>query len=169
MMHQQCPAWSILSNPGTRSLLVCPFSACLPSFLASVFSPYRSSGQCGQITSSSSPTYSFSTSKQTQCCYDTQKQLDRHKQISSCRQSLPPEPKRRKTTKAPVKAMYELPPVQESELSDVIRENWGPIRTHTNLGSVQTRYNYRLMTLVIHRPYKCDHYGFRHISDHFGT
>ena len=46
VMHQQCPAWSTLSNPGTRSLLVCPFSACLPSFLASVFSPYRSSGRC---------------------------------------------------------------------------------------------------------------------------
>ena len=29
VMHQQCPAWSILSNPGTRLLLVCPFSACL--------------------------------------------------------------------------------------------------------------------------------------------
>ena len=66
VMHQQCPAWSTLSNPGTRSLLVCPFSACLSSFLASVFSPYRSSGRCGQITESSSPTYSSSTSKQTQ-------------------------------------------------------------------------------------------------------
>ena len=66
VMQQQCPAWSILSNPGTRSLLVCTLSACLPSSKASIFSPYRSCGRCGKITSLSSPPYSFSTSRHTQ-------------------------------------------------------------------------------------------------------
>ena len=38
-MHLPCPALSILSNPGTRSLQGCPFGACLPSSPASIFLP----------------------------------------------------------------------------------------------------------------------------------
>ena len=82
--------------------------------------------------------------------YSTQTQLTRHKRETSCRHSLPPEAKRRKMT-PPIEEMEQPPPPplddeQDSELKDVIRENWASIRTHTSHGPVQSRYNIKLTT-----------------------
>ena len=82
--------------------------------------------------------------------YSTQTQLTRHKRETSCRHSLPPEAKRRKMT-PPIEEMEQPPPPplddeQDSELQDVIRENWASIRTHTSHGPVQSRYNIKLTT-----------------------
>ena len=82
--------------------------------------------------------------------YSTQTQLTRHKRETSCRHSLPPEAKRRKMT-PPIEEMEQPPPPplddeQDSELQDVIRENWASIRTHTNHGPVQSRYNIKQTT-----------------------
>ena len=66
---------------------------------------------------------------------------------SACRHSLPPEAKHQKTT-PPIEESEQPPPPpsadeQDPELQDVIRENWGSIRTHASHGPVQSRYNYR--------------------------
>ena len=65
-MHPPCPALSGLLIPGTRSLQLCPFAACLLSFPVSVFFQCCFFGWCDQRTSSSSPSYSLSTSKRTE-------------------------------------------------------------------------------------------------------
>ena len=82
--------------------------------------------------------------------YSTQTKLARHKRETACGHSLPPEAKRQKLT-PPVEDL-EVPPLVDeygSELQDVIIQHWGSIRTHASHGSVQSRYNIRLMTLDI--------------------
>ena len=82
--------------------------------------------------------------------YNTEVLLTRHERKSACRHSLPPEAKRQKTTPPSEEVEQPTPPPsadeQDPELQDVIRENWGSIRTHTSHGPVQSRYNYRLTT-----------------------
>ena len=81
----------------------------------------------------------------------TQKQLDRHKRQTSCHYSLPPEQKRQRVTPSPPpfeEDPVEQPPQQQdSDLQDVITENWSSIRSHVTRGPVQSRYNYRLTSL----------------------
>ena len=82
--------------------------------------------------------------------YSTQTKLARHKRETSCHHSLPPEAKRQKPT-PPIEDLEAPPPPPlvdeyDSELQDVIIQNWGSIRTHTSHGPVQSRYNFRLMT-----------------------
>ena len=83
--------------------------------------------------------------------FSTQKQLDRHKRETSCHHSLPPEPKRRRVTPSPPPfeedPVEQPPPQQDSNLQDVITENWSSIRSHVTRGPVQSRYNYRLTSL----------------------
>ena len=83
--------------------------------------------------------------------FSTQKQLDRHKRVTSCHQSLPPETKRRRVTPSPPPfeegPVEQPPPQQDSDLQDVITENWSSIRSHVIGGPVQSRYNYRLTSL----------------------
>ena len=82
--------------------------------------------------------------------FSTQKQLDRHKRVSSCHHTLHPEPKRQRVTPTlpPFEDPVEQPPPQEdSDLQDVITENWSSIRSHVTRGPVQSRYNYRLTSL----------------------
>ena len=82
--------------------------------------------------------------------YSTQTKLARHKRETSCHHSLPPEAKHQKPT-PPIEDLEAPPPPPlvdeyDSELQDVIIQNWGSIRTHTSHGPVQSRYNFRLMT-----------------------
>ena len=83
--------------------------------------------------------------------FSTQKQLDRHKRVTACHHSLPPEPKRRRVTPSPPPfeegPVEQPPPQQDSDLQDVITENWSSIRSHVTRGPVQSRYNYRLSSL----------------------
>ena len=83
--------------------------------------------------------------------FSTRKQLDRHKRETSCHHSLPPEPKRRRVTPSPPPfeedPVEQPPPQQDSDLQDVITENWSSIRSHVTRGPVQSRYNYRLTSL----------------------
>ena len=83
--------------------------------------------------------------------FSTQKQLDRHKRETACHHSLPPEPKRRRVTSSPPPfeedPVEQPPPQQDSDLQDVITENWSSIRSHVTRGPVQSRYNYRLTSL----------------------
>ena len=83
--------------------------------------------------------------------FSTQKQLDRHKRVSSCHPTLPPEPKRQRVTPSPPPFEEDLveqpPPQQVSDLQDVITENWSSIRSQVTRGPVQSRYNYRLTSL----------------------
>ena len=65
--------------------------------------------------------------------------------------TLPPEPKRRRVTPSPppfeedpVEQPPPPPPQQDSDLQDVITENWSSIRSLVTRGPVQSRYNYRL-------------------------
>ena len=81
----------------------------------------------------------------------TEKQLKRHLRATTCRQSLPPEPKRQKMTPLlpPVEEdpVEPPPPIQGSDLKDVLREHGYSIRSHVTWGPVQTRYNHRLTSL----------------------
>ena len=83
--------------------------------------------------------------------FSTQKQLDRHKRETPCHHSLPPEPKRQRVTPTPPPfeedPVEQPPPQQDSDLQDVITENWSSIRSHVTRGPVQSRYNYRLTSL----------------------
>ena len=83
--------------------------------------------------------------------FSTQKQLDRHKRVSSCHHTLPPEPKRQRVTPTPPPfeedPVEQPPPQEDSDLQDVITENWSSIRSHVTRGPVQSRYNYRLTSL----------------------
>ena len=83
--------------------------------------------------------------------FGTRKQLDRHQRETQCRLSLPPEPKRRKTTSRteedPIQPPPSSPSTQDTELQKVLTDNWGGIRTHVARGTVQRRYNFRLTSL----------------------
>ena len=93
-----------------------------------------------------------------QSSFSTEKQLKRHLRRSSCRHTLPPNPKRRKTSTLPPAPT--LPPpatveedqeevllaVEDPELQNVLRAHWGSVRTYIARGPVQTRFNYRLVS-----------------------
>ena len=83
--------------------------------------------------------------------FSTQTRLDRHKRETACHHSLLPEPKRRRVTPSPPRfeedPVEQPPPQQDSDLQDVITENWSSIRSHVTRGPVQSRYNYRLTSL----------------------
>ena len=72
-------------------------------------------------------------------------------EATKCRQSLPPEPKRQRMTPLPPPAeedpVQPPPPIQGSDLQDVLREHWYSIRSNVGRGPVQTRYNHRLTSL----------------------
>ena len=93
-----------------------------------------------------------------QSSFSTEKQLKRHLRRSLCRHTLPPNPKRRKTSTLPPAPT--LPPpatveedqeevllaVEDPELQNVLRAHWGSVRTYIARGPVQTRFNYRLVS-----------------------
>ena len=57
----------------------------------------------------------------------TQKQLDRHKRVTSCQHSMSPEPKRRRVTPAPQPFEgdpVEHPPPQQLEQHSFSRDSW---------------------------------------------
>ena len=100
-----------------------------------------------------------------QATLSREKQLKRHLRESSCRHSYPPYPKRQRTSTPPPAAKLQLPPpprpppptvdedqeevllaVQDPELQNVLRAQWGSVRTYIARGPVQTRFNYILVS-----------------------
>ena len=81
--------------------------------------------------------------------FSTRLKLKRHLRVTSCSQTLPPEPKRRRMSarEEDPDDLTEPPPQQDSDLQDVLTEHWSSIRSHVARGPVQTRYNFRLSSM----------------------
>ena len=81
--------------------------------------------------------------------FSTRLKLKLHLRVTSCSQTLPPEPKRRRMSarEEDPDDLTEPPPQQDSDLQDVLTEHWSSIRSHVARGPVQTRYNFRLSSM----------------------
>ena len=81
--------------------------------------------------------------------FSTRLKLKRHLRVTSCSQTLTPEPKRQRMSarEEDPDDLTEPPPQQYSDLQDVLTEHLSSIRSHVARGHVQTRYNFRLSSM----------------------